>query len=119
MLVDDHPGMARVSARLLETLGYRTSVYDDPREALAAFQVAPASFDAVLTDLCMPQMSGEDFTRALRAVSPRVTILISSGLASELDHADLAALGVTEVLAKPWRLDEVVESLRRALGDRR
>lgn len=116
MLVDDHPGMARVSARLLETLGYRTTVFDDPREALSAFRAAPTGFDAVLTDLSMPQMSGEDFTRKLRELRPEVPVIVSSGMASELDEAARQRMGIDAVLVKPWRLEEAVAALQRLLG---
>ncbi len=116
MLVDDHPGMARVSARLLETLGYRTTVFDDPREALKAFQASPTGFDAVLTDLSMPQMSGEDFTRSLRELRPEVPVIVSSGMASELDDAARQRLRINAVLVKPWRLEEAVAALQRVLG---
>lgn len=116
MLVDDHPGMARVSARLLETLGYRTTVFDDPREALKAFQASPRGFDAVLTDLSMPQMSGEEFTRSLRELRPEVPVIVSSGMASELDDATRERLRISAVLVKPWRLEEAVAALQRVLG---
>ncbi len=116
MLVDDHPGMARVSARLLETLGYRTTVFDDPREALAAFRLKAEDFDAILTDLSMPQMSGEDFIYALRGLRPDVPVIVSSGMASELDDAALKRLRISAVLVKPWRLEEAVAALQRVLG---
>ncbi len=116
MLVDDHPGMARVSARLLETLGYRTSVFDDPREALKAFAASPTGFDAVLTDLSMPQMSGEEFTMALRELRREVPVIVSSGMAGELDQATRDRMGISAVLVKPWRLEEAVAALQSALG---
>lgn len=116
MLVDDHPGMARVSARLLETLGYRTTVFDDPREALAAFRASPTGFDAVLTDLSMPQMSGEDFTRELRELRPELPVIVSSGMASELDEEARQRMRIDAVLVKPWRLEEAVAALQRVLG---
>ena len=115
MLVDDHPGMARVSAKLLETLGYRTSVFDDPREALKAFAADPDEFDAILTDLSMPQMSGEEFTLSLRALRPKVPVIVSSGMAGELDDAARERLGINAVLVKPWRLEEAIAALRRSL----
>lgn len=115
MLVDDHPGMARVSARLLETLGYRTSVFDDPREALEAFRAAPQGYDAVLTDLSMPQMSGEDFSRSVRQLRHTVPIIVSSGLAGSLDAGELRRLGFDAVLVKPWRLEDAVATLQRVL----
>lgn len=116
MLVDDHPGMARVSAKLLETLGYRTSVFDDPRLALEAFRQRPQGFDAVLTDLSMPQMSGEEFTRSLHQVRPNLPVIVSSGFASLVDPGELERLGVAGVLMKPWRLEEAVATLQRVLA---
>ncbi len=115
MLVDDHPGMARVSAKLLETLGYRTSVFDDPREALAAFAKAPQTIDAVLTDLSMPQMSGEEFTRALHGLRATLPVIASSGRAMELSNEDLTRLGFAAMLVKPWRIEEAVATLQRVL----
>jgi CheY-like chemotaxis protein len=118
MLVDDHPGMARVSARLLETFGFQTSVFDDPRVALERFKESPERFDVVLTDLSMPQMSGEAFIAALRAVRQAVPIIVSSGLANELDEAGRRRLGVDGVLVKPWRLEEAIALLERLLPTR-
>jgi CheY-like chemotaxis protein len=104
-----------VSAKLLETLGYHTSVFDDPRDALAAFRARPADFDVVMTDLSMPQMSGEEFTRSLRELAPEVPVIVSSGMASEADREELHRQGFAGVLLKPWRLEEAVATLKRVL----
>ncbi|WP_348246369.1 response regulator, partial [Salmonella enterica] len=64
----------------------------------------------------MPQMSGEDFTRSLRALRPEVPVIVSSGMAAELDDATRQRLGISAVLVKPWRLEEAVAALQRALG---
>ena len=115
MLVDDHPGMARVSAKLLETLGYRASIFEDPREALAAFEADPQAFDAVLTDLSMPQMSGEDLTLAILRIRPSMPVIITSGLGTTVDVDALYRLGARALLVKPWRLEEAVSTLQRVL----
>lgn len=117
LLLDDHPGMAKVSAKLLETLGFRTTVFDDPREALDAFRAAPATYDVVLTDLSMPHMSGADFTRAVQAVRPGTPVIVTSGMGTELDEAELQRLGVRKVLVKPWRVEDALSALRAALAD--
>ncbi len=116
ILVDDHLSMAKVTGKLLETLGYRMSVFDDPREALTVFLSHPARFDAVLTDLAMPHMSGEDFTRSLHSVRPDLPVIVASGRLVGLDDAFLKSLGAAAVLAKPWRLEEADAILRRVFG---
>ncbi len=117
LLLDDHPGMAKVSAKLLETLGFHTTVFDDPREALDAFRAAPATYDVVLTDMSMPHMSGAEFTRAVQAVRPGTPVIVTSGLGTELDEAELFRLGVRKVLVKPWRVEEALSALRAVLAD--
>jgi len=115
LLVDDHPGMARVAARLLESLGYRTSIFEDPTVALAAFQKAPGSFDAVLTDLSMPQLNGADFAREVHRLRPTLPVILSSGNAAQLSPEDLERMGVSAVLLKPWRIEEALSALQQAL----
>lgn len=115
MLVDDHPGMARVSAKLLETQGYHTTVFDDPRAALDAFKRDPVAFDVVLTDMSMPQMTGAELVRAVLAVRPATPVIVTSGMGAEVDSSELSTLGVREVLVKPWRLEEALAALQRVL----
>lgn len=63
----------------------------------------------------MPQMSGEEFTLSLRALRPKVPVIVSSGMAGELDDAARERLGINAVLVKPWRLEEAIAALRRSL----
>jgi PAS domain S-box-containing protein len=116
ILVDDHLSMAKVSGKLLETLGYRLSVFDDPREALTVFLSHPARFDAVLTDLAMPQMGGDEFIRSLHSVRPELPVVVASGRLGGVGDDYLKSLGALAVLAKPWRLEEADAILRRVLS---
>lgn len=111
LIVDDDARLAAAVARLLETRGFSVTAFSSPREALAAVRRAPHDFDVVLTDLSMPEMNGQDFICAVREIDPRLPIIVSSG--APVDEQTQSRLGVTEVLLKPWRLDEAVEALRR------
>ena len=113
MLVDDQLNVARSAAILLKQLGFSTTVFTDPREALAAFEQAPERFDVVMTDLTMPQMSGVELAGAVHAIRPTVPVIVTSGRA--VTAQERAALGVYELLEKPWRVEEAVVALNRAL----
>jgi PAS domain S-box-containing protein len=115
LLIDDHPSMAFASGRLLETMGFQASVFDDPEKALEAFKKAPDAYDAVLTDLTMPKLSGEELTKAVKAVRPSLPVVLMSGRADGVGEKDLERLGVSAVLQKPWRLEEAVTTLHRVL----
>jgi len=113
MLVDDQLNVARASSILFEQLGYRTTVFTDPREALAAFQREPGKFDLVMTDLTMPQMSGQELTTAVHALRADLPVIVTTG--REVTEEDRKGLGVHTVMQKPWRIEDAVEALRRVM----
>lgn len=114
LLVDDQSNVARASAMLLDQLGYRTTVFTDPREALAAFRRAPQGFDVVMTDLTMPQMSGTELATQVHALRAELPVVVTTGRA--VTEADQKALGLHAVLPKPWRANEAVQALKRVLA---
>jgi two-component system cell cycle sensor histidine kinase/response regulator CckA len=111
MLVDDQLNLARTSALLLEQLGYRTTVFNDPREALAEFKRDPERFDLVMTDLSMPQMSGFDLAQRLHAVKPALPVILTTG--REVSPSERQSLGHHVVLEKPWRVEDAVRAIKR------
>jgi two-component system cell cycle sensor histidine kinase/response regulator CckA len=105
--------MARVSARLLEGMGFHIAVFSDARDALTAFRMTPFAFDAVLTDLSMPYMSGLEFVRLIKEIRNDIPVVVSTGLS--LTAAQAAEARVDEVLLKPWRIEHAVATLQKLL----
>lgn len=118
MIVDDDSRLANVIARLLETQGYETTAFSSQYDAIEAMRAEPMRFEVVLTDLTMPQMSLSTFVIALRAISPGVPIVVSTGRPWDFNEAERARLGVKEVLGKPWVLTDAIAALKRALATR-
>jgi two-component system cell cycle sensor histidine kinase/response regulator CckA len=79
VLVDDDEVITTVAAELLRRAGYRVSVFNDPRAALAQLRRQPGEVDLLVTDLNMPEMSGLELRQLVRAVRPRLPVIISSG----------------------------------------
>ena len=116
MYVDDEKALVFVMTRLLERLGYRSTGYSDADEALQAFRTNPQEFDAVITDMAMPKMSGARLAHELRTVRPGVPVAIASGYeGAEMEAAGRA--GITRI-AKPVSM-EVLSQALRALLERR
>lgn len=86
-------------------------------EALARLEVD--SYDLVLTDISMPGLSGLELLGRVRQKYPDTPVIIISGI-SDHEHAQgLIRLGAFEFLLKPFRLEVVEKSVKRALDRRR
>jgi CheY-like chemotaxis protein len=116
LCVDDEAALAELTARALTRLGYRVSAFTDSEGALEALRSSPDSFDAMLTDLAMPGMSGLDLARAVRKIRPDMPIVIASGYLRKEDIEAAASLGICDVVLKPDLLNGIGGILRALLA---
>ncbi len=112
-VIDDEVSVSDVLSAMLQQMGYDVRVFNDAREAVAAFR--PDQVDAVLTDLRMPTMDGLAVVRALRQKDPQAVILILTGFPSVADGVEAIRLGAADYLTKPFRMEEIRLRLLRAL----
>jgi CheY-like chemotaxis protein len=80
LFVDDHEVLGRTSCEILQMHGYRAERVNSARAALARLE--HEWFDVVVTDYRMEEMDGVELAKRLRALSPRVPVIIISGSAS-------------------------------------
>jgi CheY-like chemotaxis protein len=118
LLVDDEPALARMQQQMLERLGYRVTTRTSSLEALEAFKAVPHRYDAVITDMTMPGLTGDQLAVELRRVRPEIPILICTGFSERLAEAEARALGIDAFLMKPVGLAELAGALRCILGRR-
>ena len=114
LIVDDEPGLALLCARQLERLGYRTTVRSDSQEALALFQSAPDSFDLLIADVTMPNLTGDRLAAAAVRIHPGIRIILCSGYNDRLQGLSGQA-GVARVLEKPVSGRELALAVRAVL----
>lgn len=86
-------------------------------EALARLEVD--SYDVVLTDISMPGLSGLELLGHVRQKYPDTPVIIISGIGDQEHAQGLIRLGAFEFLLKPFRLEVVEKSVKRALDRRR
>ena len=116
LVVDDEAAIRRSLSLALEKENYRVVVAADGREALILFQANQGNLRLLLTDLMMPGMNGATLIRLLRAQAPHLRVIAASGLHDDQRRAELTALKVTSILAKPFRTEEVLAAVRRELA---
>ncbi len=115
LFVDDEQGIARMATHMLTSLGYDPVVTSSSLKALEIFENSPESFDILVTDQVMPDLTGSDLAMKLREIRPDLPVVICSGFSAQLTPDKAEELGINEFLIKPIARRELGEAIGRAL----
>jgi len=112
LVVEDEPTLRETLAEALEADGFRVRAAGDGRAALGVFRADPP--DLVLLDLMLPELSGIEVCRILRAESA-VPIIMLTARDSEVDKVVGLELGADDYITKPFSLRELSARIRAVL----
>ncbi|HEY0942363.1 MAG TPA: response regulator [Steroidobacter sp.] len=115
LYVDDEESLVYLITRVLQRLGYRVAGFTDAHEALAAFRSDPTAYEAVVTDLSMPGMSGIEFAEHVLRLRPEVPVVMTSGYVHPKDRESVMKSGVRDLLLKPNTVEELGDVLHRLM----
>jgi CheY-like chemotaxis protein len=118
MVVDDEPPLLELTTDALRGLGYEPVGFVSPQEAIDAFRRNAHDFDALVTDLRMPRMSGEALIREVRRIQPLLPAILVSGFVGDAAAQHAQGGRADDILTKPLRTDSLAVSLARLLGNR-
>ncbi|MBW1980687.1 MAG: response regulator [Deltaproteobacteria bacterium] len=105
LLIDDDNLVRDVLATMIEQLGHEVVSVAGGREGLA--ELEKQSFDAVLTDLGMPDLSGWEVAAAIKRRTPSIPVVLITGWGNELNENEMKEKGVDLLLCKPFELTKV------------
>lgn len=116
LVVDDDGAIRGAICRVLTLEGFEVAEAINGREAISMYRDHPV--DLVITDIWMPDKDGLEVIRELRKISPELPVIAMSGGSRRgqidfLHHAE--AFGACEVLQKPFKIDDLVESVKKLL----
>ena len=115
LVIDDDPSILEIETLVLGDHGYEVIPSNSAKEALAIV-AGGGPIDIVLCDLVLVgEMDGWSFAERSRELRPKIKIVFTSGYVAPPTIANLETAG-THVLHKPWRPDELVAFIRRALS---
>jgi two-component system, NtrC family, nitrogen regulation response regulator GlnG len=113
LLVDDEPTLRRVIGRSLVKAGFEVTEAQNGQAALQ--RIETEHFDAVISDVRMPSMTGLELLDRLQQDNPDMPIVLMSG-SNEVENARAAAeLGAFDYLPKPLVLADLQRSALRAV----
>jgi two-component system cell cycle sensor histidine kinase/response regulator CckA len=112
LVVDDEEIVRDTCTAMLESFGYGSLTARDGREAVEVFTRHAAEVAAVVMDLTMPNMNGEQALHALRALRPEVPVVFTSGFYPPDVMSRLGQQPRLTVLKKPYLASDLERALR-------
>jgi two-component system cell cycle sensor histidine kinase/response regulator CckA len=110
LVVDDEESVRRFVDRVLREAGYQTTTASDGPEAIQAAEKLGA-FDALVTDVMMPQMTGDELARRLRQNDPGLKVLYLTGFSDRLFKEKATLWAGEAFLEKPCSVKGLLEAV--------
>lgn len=115
LVVDDDPTIREFAGAVLSGAGYTVVTAVDGEEALAKLRRDTMQFDAVLLDLTMPKLDGEDTLMALRMISPNLPVVLTSGYGEQAIVQRFVGRGLADFLPKPFVSEALLGVINAAM----
>jgi EAL domain-containing protein (putative c-di-GMP-specific phosphodiesterase class I) len=113
LVIDDHPKLLRALAKILTHAGYAVTTASDGREALE--QLRHGAFDAIVSDIMMPHMTGLELLRAVREQDLDVPVILMTGAPGMESAAEAVEYGAFRYLCKPVETAQLESAVKRAV----
>ncbi|MFC3031593.1 HD domain-containing phosphohydrolase [Pseudoalteromonas fenneropenaei] len=114
LCLDDEESVLRSLTRVLRGSNLLATTFTDGQSALEALRQTP--FEVIISDMRMPNMSGDEFLEKARAIAPNCQRILLTG------YADLNATvnavnkgGINAYLQKPWQNDQLIQTVKEAV----
>ncbi len=118
LIVEDEEGLRELLYNILSDNGYSVLTAEDGEHALA-LALQNARIDLVISDLGLPKVGGLDLFEAIRKIRPNMKVILVSGFLSDPDRERMQENGVNGFVQKPYKPRDVLEQVKKVLGDRR
>lgn len=111
LFVDDDQIIREVSARMLETVGFRVKKASNGRQAIDIWKRMGEKIDLVILDLMMPDMNGDEVFKKIKKIDPKVKVLISSGKGCNERVEQMMKHGCLGFIEKPFNIDQLSQKI--------
>ncbi len=119
LFVDDEEPLVDLGRELLQRLGYRMTVSTGSAQALLLFEQQPEAYDLVITDMTMPDMTGDVLAQKLLTLRPDIPIMICTGYSEKVTQEMIDRLGIRALIKKPLVRSDLGTAVRQVLDGHR
>lgn len=113
LLVDDETAVLDVTTNMLETLGYKVTATSSSVNALDLFSTDPDQFDLVMTDVTMPNITGDKLAKMIMEIRSGMPIILFSGYSNDITEEKAKEMGIRKFLMKPLNLKELSKAISK------
>ena len=117
LFIDDEQALVDIGKQMLEHLGYEVIIRTSSIEALELFKAEPDRFDLVITDMTMPNMTGERLAKAMIKIRPDIPIIVCTGFSERINEETVRQIGIRKLAMKPLVMQDLAGAIRRVLGN--
>lgn len=117
LFVDDESSLVKMVTQMLERSGYEVIGKTNSIDALKVIEENPGRFDLVITDMAMPDMSGDRLAQEIVRVRPNVPIILCTGHSDYMDEKKAMELGIRCFAMKPLTKSDLTKTVRRVLDE--
>ncbi|MDA3927145.1 MAG: response regulator [Kiritimatiellae bacterium] len=115
LLVEDEPAILRMTTMILEKLGYTVLAAGTPSEAIRLASEHADQLNLLMTDVVMPEMTGQDLAKKLQSTYPNLTVLFMSGYtANVIAHQGVLEEGI-HFIQKPFTKQDLANKVHGAI----
>jgi two-component system, cell cycle sensor histidine kinase and response regulator CckA len=119
LYVEDEDLLREMTSSYLAIRGYTVVAVADGNEGLARFREQENDIAAVLSDLGLPGISGEQLFREIRAMNSTIPFVLATGFIEPEKKSELLDAGMTSIVHKPYQMTEVLAHVRQAIDTAR
>ena len=118
LLAEDEVQIRTLAKQILEKAGYRVLEAADGEEALKKYQAHASEISLLFLDVIMPKQNGHAVYETIHALNPSIKCLFASGYSTEGLHKNFILQSGMNFLQKPYRINDLLKSVRRILDEK-
>jgi CheY-like chemotaxis protein len=117
LFVDDEAPIANLGQSILKRLGYAVTARTSSIEALELFRAKPDDFDLVITDMTMPNITGDKLAAKILEIRADIPVILCTGYNKGISDQAAAQIGIKAFIYKPVTKADLAKTIRKVLED--
>jgi CheY-like chemotaxis protein len=117
LFVDDEASITKMGSKVLEQLGYTVTTRTSSADALELFRSKPQAFDLIITDMTMPNMTGDKMAAEMMNIRANISVILCTEYSKKLSEESSAKTGIKAFAYKPIVKADLAKTVQKVLDE--